>query len=66
MYADWVRVGSGNFGNDGSLRMVRFWACAYNHDAQNSSDTLCGELDEMRIYDRILSLDEVKLLRAVD
>jgi hypothetical protein len=66
IYRDGAEVASGRLGNYESQSNTKYWALGHHHDLANHSETLRGELDEVRIYDRLLSQDEVKQVIAID
>ena len=66
LYRDGVEVAAGKLGDYESRRNVKFWAFGHNQDPNNASDTLRGELDELKIYDRVITASEVRKLAAAE
>ncbi|MGI8978404.1 MAG: LamG-like jellyroll fold domain-containing protein [Pirellulaceae bacterium] len=66
IFRDGNPVADGKLGDYESRRNVKYWAFGHNQDQSNPSDSLHGELDELKIYDQVLTPAEVKQLAAVE
>ena len=66
VFRDGAQVVDGKLGDYESRRNVKYWAFGHNQDQNNPSDSLHGELDELKIYDRFLTHAEVKQLAATE
>ncbi|RIK75719.1 MAG: hypothetical protein DCC68_20750 [Planctomycetota bacterium] len=64
VYRNGIRVGSGNASR--SQPTSALWVLGHNGDGNNHTDSLNGRLDDVRVYDRILTPVEAALLAGVD
>src|SRR5205085_12374462 len=61
VYRNGVPVAVGNFASSPSLSQ---WAFGHSTDLANRTDSLNGLLDDLRVYDRLLTDDDIALLAA--
>ncbi|MBC7856873.1 MAG: hypothetical protein IAF94_25865, partial [Pirellulaceae bacterium] len=66
IFRDGVALKDTTLGEYESRKNAKFWAFGHNQDQNNASDSFHGEIDELKIYDQVLTYAEVAQLEAVE